>query len=339
MAFFIPASPRNLVNQELQYSFMGQLPHQAFLEHNQQSGTSSQAGQVPSPAAGEGRNRVDSGDSEGIDPSLMLQQSQQYLQLEPSSSAHRAGPASSTGGAFIPTSLQSPFPQQPTNGSGEQQSITSLDPLQTQNQPPRPPPKKRGRPKKVHADPVLPGTNQVLTSTAPVTTTGHLSDPSTSMTGRPKRASAKKGRKAMERQKLEDEQELLAEAEQSRARAAARQSLGYDFAASLDRSYPIGSISTPSDASPWTAEQSAMSGHAAPHYPANGNDTGDGHDIEPLYVNAKQYHRILKRRIARERLKELHRLSTTRKVSCSVFKVQCEANTVLALAILAREPT
>jgi hypothetical protein len=37
-------------------------------------------------------------------------------------------------------------------------------------------------------------------------------------------------------------------------------------------------------------------------------------DEEPLYVNAKQYHRILKRRVARARLEELHRLSKERKV-------------------------
>ena len=37
-------------------------------------------------------------------------------------------------------------------------------------------------------------------------------------------------------------------------------------------------------------------------------------DEEPLYVNAKQYHRILKRRIARSRLEEIHRLSRQRKV-------------------------
>jgi len=36
-------------------------------------------------------------------------------------------------------------------------------------------------------------------------------------------------------------------------------------------------------------------------------------DEEPLYVNAKQYHRILKRRAARARLEELHRLSKERK--------------------------
>jgi len=38
---------------------------------------------------------------------------------------------------------------------------------------------------------------------------------------------------------------------------------------------------------------------------------------EPLYVNAKQYFRILKRRVARARLEELHRLSRQRKVGLS----------------------
>lgn len=38
-------------------------------------------------------------------------------------------------------------------------------------------------------------------------------------------------------------------------------------------------------------------------------------DDEPLYVNAKQYLRILKRRVARARLEEVHRLSRQRKVS------------------------
>ena len=37
-------------------------------------------------------------------------------------------------------------------------------------------------------------------------------------------------------------------------------------------------------------------------------------DEEPLYVNAKQYYRILKRRVARARLEEVHRLSKQRKV-------------------------
>ncbi|ORY24298.1 CCAAT-binding transcription factor (CBF-B/NF-YA) subunit B-domain-containing protein [Naematelia encephala] len=44
-------------------------------------------------------------------------------------------------------------------------------------------------------------------------------------------------------------------------------------------------------------------------------EDGDGavDNEEPLYVNAKQYHRILKRRIARQRLEELNRLSRSRK--------------------------
>jgi nuclear transcription factor Y alpha len=41
----------------------------------------------------------------------------------------------------------------------------------------------------------------------------------------------------------------------------------------------------------------------------------DADNEEPLYVNAKQYHRILKRRTARARLEELNRLSRSRKVS------------------------
>jgi hypothetical protein len=51
------------------------------------------------------------------------------------------------------------------------------------------------------------------------------------------------------------------------------------------------------------------------------NDPGIGPDPnvdeEPLYVNAKQYFRILKRRVARARLEEVHRLSRQRKVRLS----------------------
>lgn len=43
-------------------------------------------------------------------------------------------------------------------------------------------------------------------------------------------------------------------------------------------------------------------------------------DEEPLYVNAKQYHRILKRRAARARLEELGRLSRQRKVRSLILK-------------------
>jgi len=44
-----------------------------------------------------------------------------------------------------------------------------------------------------------------------------------------------------------------------------------------------------------------------------GNDEAEPIDEEPLYVNAKQYHRILKRRAARARLEEVGRLSRQRK--------------------------
>ncbi|KAL4074016.1 CCAAT-binding transcription factor (CBF-B/NF-YA) subunit B-domain-containing protein [Scleroderma yunnanense] len=57
----------------------------------------------------------------------------------------------------------------------------------------------------------------------------------------------------------------------------------------------------------------------SPHDADNVIPTGDHHpddtpvDEEPLYVNAKQYFRILKRRVARARLEEVHRLSRQRK--------------------------
>ena len=46
-------------------------------------------------------------------------------------------------------------------------------------------------------------------------------------------------------------------------------------------------------------------------------ETGEVDNEEPLYVNAKQYHRILKRRAARQRLEELNRLARSRKVGYS----------------------
>lgn len=55
------------------------------------------------------------------------------------------------------------------------------------------------------------------------------------------------------------------------------------------------------------------------HDGENGNvdeeEEGEVDNEEPLYVNAKQYHRILKRRAARQRLEELNRLARSRKVS------------------------
>ncbi|KZT19897.1 hypothetical protein NEOLEDRAFT_1076871, partial [Neolentinus lepideus HHB14362 ss-1] len=47
--------------------------------------------------------------------------------------------------------------------------------------------------------------------------------------------------------------------------------------------------------------------------PADINQDDQPLDEEPLYVNAKQYYRILKRRVARARLEEVHRLSKQRK--------------------------
>ncbi|KAJ1304243.1 hypothetical protein OPQ81_005406 [Rhizoctonia solani] len=61
---------------------------------------------------------------------------------------------------------------------------------------------------------------------------------------------------------------------------------------------PVASAESTSSTSPATAEQ---------------QDDPEALDEEPLYVNAKQYHRILKRRSARARLEEVHRLSKERK--------------------------
>jgi hypothetical protein len=62
-----------------------------------------------------------------------------------------------------------------------------------------------------------------------------------------------------------------------------------------------------------TLTQSTASGEHQARNQAEQAD-GDALDEEPLYVNAKQYHRILKRRGARARLEEVHRLSKERKV-------------------------
>jgi hypothetical protein len=60
--------------------------------------------------------------------------------------------------------------------------------------------------------------------------------------------------------------------------------------------------------------ESDLSPSYQPYYFQNDDLFTPTVDEEPLYVNAKQYFRILKRRLARARLEELHRLSRQRKV-------------------------
>lgn len=67
-------------------------------------------------------------------------------------------------------------------------------------------------------------------------------------------------------------------------------------------------------------QQSQQSSHQHHHtHPSETQEdelgADDEQDEEPLYVNAKQYHRILKRRAARARLEEMNRVVKERKVS------------------------
>lgn len=91
---------------------------------------------------------------------------------------------------------------------------------------------------------------------------------------------------------------------------AVAQDYGYD--ATMMSAYDASTSATPYD-------------HSSSHASASGSNGGGGagavleeaaaqDEAEPLYVNAKQYHRILKRRMARARLEEMGRLSRERKV-------------------------
>ena len=94
----------------------------------------------------------------------------------------------------------------------------------------------------------------------------------------------------------------------------------------LDLSQP-GPSSYESQVYAQTRSDSPITGHShvdtgEPAKPEEAEEEGEADEAEaeadyeePLYVNAKQYHRILKRRIARQRLEELNRLSRSRKVS------------------------
>ena len=61
-------------------------------------------------------------------------------------------------------------------------------------------------------------------------------------------------------------------------------------------------------------KQGATQDQREPELPVDQIQDDTPIDEEPLYVNAKQYYRILKRRVARARLEEVHRLSRQRKV-------------------------
>lgn len=68
-------------------------------------------------------------------------------------------------------------------------------------------------------------------------------------------------------------------------------------------------------------------------------EMGERGEDEPLYVNAKQYHRILKRRVARARLEEMGRLSRQRKVRSFSFWMSWSQELMLSLRDLLVRPS
>lgn len=73
------------------------------------------------------------------------------------------------------------------------------------------------------------------------------------------------------------------------------------------------SYADPRAAADQRAKQSQQSGGMTDEISFGTTPAVQEMDEEPLYVNAKQYHRILKRRVARARLAEIQKLSTQRK--------------------------
>lgn len=82
--------------------------------------------------------------------------------------------------------------------------------------------------------------------------------------------------------------------------ASPQATMGYNRPTTTADSSPVNTTTTPAAAA--QAAAAAAVAHPAVEVVE-----------EPLYVNAKQYHRILKRRAARARLEELNRVAKARK--------------------------
>ncbi|BGP32076.1 Transcriptional activator [Rhodotorula toruloides] len=87
---------------------------------------------------------------------------------------------------------------------------------------------------------------------------------------------------------------------------------GYEYDATTAGSFDASTSATPYDPSSSHASASGSNGAGA-GAGAVLEEAAAQDEAEPLYVNAKQYHRILKRRMARARLEEMGRLSRERK--------------------------